>query len=146
MSIGKNIKIFRESKGISRRELANLLNINISSVTRYENGDREPSIDNIKKIATVLQIPIDILIGDELTPVMLDDYTFSGFENRKGEYFEDIDEYIKSKDQSKLDDSITTICAHRLNSDIENLPDEAIDKINEYIDMIALKYNKKTNK
>ena len=43
--IGENIKKFRESKGLSRNELSDKIDISASGLANYENGNRLPSIN-----------------------------------------------------------------------------------------------------
>ena len=38
MSIGSRIKDLREEKGLTRPELAELLNVTVGSISNYENG------------------------------------------------------------------------------------------------------------
>ncbi|MGL4605893.1 MAG: helix-turn-helix transcriptional regulator [Eubacteriaceae bacterium] len=40
--MGKNLVLLREEKGLTQREFAEALNISISSVQKYEIGDRIP--------------------------------------------------------------------------------------------------------
>mgnify|MGYP000083507184 CR=1 FL=1 len=62
---GENIKKIRESKGMSRKELADKLGITEMSVGRYENNQREPKHDVLIKIAEILEVPVTLLILDD---------------------------------------------------------------------------------
>lgn len=61
---GENIRKIRESKGMSRKELADRLGITESSVGRYEKNQREPKHEVLIKIAEALEVPITLLIID----------------------------------------------------------------------------------
>lgn len=63
MDIGKSIRKNREFYGLSRQELADILEINVSTLGRYETGKRNPSLSTLKNISNVLSIDFDILIG-----------------------------------------------------------------------------------
>ena len=60
-----NLKKIRSEKGITQKELATTLGINQNNISRYEAGDREPNLDTLKKLATVLEVTVDELIGDD---------------------------------------------------------------------------------
>lgn len=63
MEIGKSIKKNREFQGLSRKELADILNINVSTLGRYETGKRKPDLNTLKEIANALCIDLDILLS-----------------------------------------------------------------------------------
>lgn len=56
MNIGEKILLLREKRGISRREFAEKLGVSLATITRYEKGDRNPSIEQLQKIAAVLDV------------------------------------------------------------------------------------------
>ena len=47
----------REQRGMTQQELASKLYVTRQAVSRWENGETEPSVDMRKLIATVLDIP-----------------------------------------------------------------------------------------
>lgn len=52
-------------KGISQGELARRTGITAAAVSRYITGSREPRPKTLKKIAKVLGVSVDYLVGDE---------------------------------------------------------------------------------
>lgn len=60
--VEKNIKNFREQKGISQSELAEILNVTRQAVSNWETGKTQPDIDTLHKIADILEVSIDELI------------------------------------------------------------------------------------
>lgn len=56
MNIGEKILLLRERKGISRKEFAEKLGVSLATITRYEKGDRSPSIEQLQKIAAALDV------------------------------------------------------------------------------------------
>lgn len=65
MSIGENIKKHRKSLNISQKQLAEKLNMPISTLANYENNHREPNIETLNKIATALGVTINDLVNVE---------------------------------------------------------------------------------
>lgn len=64
-NIGERIKKSRNEKGLSLRELAGKLNLSASFISQIEQGKASPSIENLKKIATSLDVKVSYLIEDE---------------------------------------------------------------------------------
>ncbi len=65
MDIGEKIKEIRTKKGLTQKELADKLNVTYQAVSRWENGDAEPSISTIKEMCGIFECPIDELLGME---------------------------------------------------------------------------------
>ena len=62
-TIGNRITILRTRKGMTQKKLAQLSNITEASLSRYENGLREPKINTLIKLSDVLDSTVDYLIG-----------------------------------------------------------------------------------
>lgn len=61
-SVGENIKKVRKSKGLTQKELAEMLGVSQQTVAQYERTDKMPKINTIKAIAKVLNVPVDTII------------------------------------------------------------------------------------
>ena len=64
-SFGQNLKKMRKQHGVTQGELANIVGIEKSSVSKYETANVIPSIDILKKIASVFNVSVDYLLGSE---------------------------------------------------------------------------------
>lgn len=60
-TVGESIRDLRNAKGLSVTELADLSGIHRSMISRWERGERVPSVENYNKVMTAL--------GAELTVV-----------------------------------------------------------------------------
>lgn len=60
---GDRLREARNEKGLLQRQLAELLNVNQITVSTWERGTREPSIEMIKKIAKLLDCDVNYLVG-----------------------------------------------------------------------------------
>lgn len=109
----------RKNKGLTQEQLAKEFFLNKSSISRYEKGTQMPEMVMLQKFAEYFDVSVDYLLGRT-------------------------DERNVHKEKSKLDEGIKTIAAHRININ-EDLPDDAIEKINEYIKMVEMMY-KNNNK
>ncbi len=64
MNIGDNIKLLREKRGLSRKDLAMEIGVSEATISRYENGKREPNMDTLKNICITLGITMNDLTGE----------------------------------------------------------------------------------
>jgi len=61
--IGKNIKKFRQEKGISQDRLSKLADLSLNTVVNIESGGNlNPTIETLTKIANALGVKVDDLI------------------------------------------------------------------------------------
>jgi transcriptional regulator with XRE-family HTH domain len=61
--MAKNIKKYRDKKGISQDKLSKLAGITLHTITKIESGaTSDPRIETVKKIANALGVSIDDLI------------------------------------------------------------------------------------
>jgi len=66
MDIGVKIKELREEKNLTQEELAKLLDIDKSTIAKYETNDREPKVYILCKIADYFSVTLDYLAGREI--------------------------------------------------------------------------------
>nr|WP_302887354.1 helix-turn-helix transcriptional regulator [uncultured Romboutsia sp.]DAM61416.1 MAG TPA: Repressor protein CI [Caudoviricetes sp.] len=109
---GKKLKELRLEKKINQSELGEKIGISPSTVGMYERDQRFPDKDILGKIADYFEVSVDYLLGRT-------------------------DERNLNKEKPKLDPGIKTIAAHRVNP-YEDISEEGINKINEYIEMVRL--------
>lgn len=62
-AIGKSIKEKRIEQGLSQQALANMIGVTHASISYWENGVNIPNVFDVWKIADVLNISIDELVG-----------------------------------------------------------------------------------
>ena len=60
--ISDNIKELRKQKGLTQKELADLLHVTSQAVSRWENGEVEPSVDTIRSMANIFEVTTDEII------------------------------------------------------------------------------------
>lgn len=66
-SIGDNIKKARKKAGLSQESLAKTIGVTKAAISRYESGLREPSFEQLQKIARSLHVHTFDLIGKTAT-------------------------------------------------------------------------------
>ena len=74
LELGKAIKRRREELKLSLRDVADVVGVSASTLSRIENGTGRPDADNIARITQWLDMPVDRLIrgqaGTEVEPVI----------------------------------------------------------------------------
>lgn len=63
----KNVKYLRENKGISKSELAKKINVNQSTLSRWENEEMGATVDNALDVAAFFDVSIADLVGRDLS-------------------------------------------------------------------------------
>ena len=78
----QNLKKYRKQKKYSQMALAKELNYGYTAIANYESGRNEPAFDDLIKLARLLEVTIDELVGTDLTTK----------ENQCLSYFKKLDE------------------------------------------------------
>lgn len=65
--LSQNIKKLRISRGMTQKELAEKLHVTPQAVSRWENGEVEPSVSTIGEMADIFGVTADEIIGGERT-------------------------------------------------------------------------------
>jgi len=61
--LNKRIKELRKSKNLTQKQFAEILDVQISSVKKFENGTRRPVLDKLIVIADYFHVSLDYLVG-----------------------------------------------------------------------------------
>lgn len=65
MSVGSNIRNLREKKGVSQKELSDVLSVTPQAVSRWENDAVEPSIETLRMMSSYFEVSLDVLLQKE---------------------------------------------------------------------------------
>lgn len=60
--LGKTIRILRQAKDLKLNELAKVSGVSVPYLSLVENGERQPSLDVLHRLAKALNVPIDALM------------------------------------------------------------------------------------
>lgn len=72
MKFEEKLKMLRKEHNLTQEELAEKLYVSRQAITKWENGDGMPDIDNLKEISKLFNITIDELVKEE-KEVVIDD-------------------------------------------------------------------------
>ena len=94
----KNLKYYRLQKNMSKKELADKCGVSAMAITHYENGDRKPDIDMIKKLAEALGVFVADFLAERNTSLSFVHGEFrkqASLSESKQEYIrESVEEYF----------------------------------------------------
>jgi len=62
MEVGQSIKKIREWKNYSQKYMADELNTTQQTYSRYETGEIEMTLNKLKKIAKILEVPVNYIL------------------------------------------------------------------------------------
>lgn len=65
MIFSERLKTLRKEKKLTQKELAEQIGIKQNSYSDWETGKNEPSLENLIKLADLLEVSIDWLFGRE---------------------------------------------------------------------------------
>ena len=65
MDFGQTLKKLRIEKGLTQKELAKILDVSKSNISKYEAGSIEPNMSILLYISKYFEVPIDYLLGRE---------------------------------------------------------------------------------
>lgn len=61
----ERLKELRLKKGLTQQQIADEIGVNRGSYSNWEKGKREPSFENLIKLADLLEVSLDWLFGRE---------------------------------------------------------------------------------
>ncbi|MBQ7831667.1 MAG: helix-turn-helix transcriptional regulator [Clostridia bacterium] len=64
MALKDNLKLLRLEKGVGQKDLAETLNVSVKTVSHWETGYTEPSIQQLIQIAEYFELTLDELVKD----------------------------------------------------------------------------------
>ncbi len=65
MKVGNKIKEYRELNKMTQKDIAEILGVEPATISKYEAGTIEPSIESLKRLAETFNVTVDELIKDE---------------------------------------------------------------------------------
>jgi transcriptional regulator with XRE-family HTH domain len=105
-----NLKEIRNFKGFTQKAVADYLGCSAVVYSRYETGDREPSIDTLIRLADCFCVSVDYLLGRQNTES-------SGLSS----YEIALIAAARSADERARQDALNMLTAHLVESKKENL-------------------------
>lgn len=67
MSFSEKLRTARRNAGLTQESLGLILNVSRQSITKWENGESYPDVQNLLLLASKLGVGLDVLFSDELS-------------------------------------------------------------------------------
>lgn len=69
MKLEDKLLSLRKQQGLTQLELAEALHISRQAISKWETGEATPSLENLKSLSQLYQVPLGQLLGEEQPPV-----------------------------------------------------------------------------
>lgn len=66
MTIGEKIQALRKQKGLSQKQVADMVLVSHQAVSRWEQGESIPDVDNVLRLSEIFGVSTDYLLKDIL--------------------------------------------------------------------------------
>ena len=66
MGFGSKLKLYRENRKLTQKEVAEVLGVEPATVSKYESEALEPNIESLKCLAEIFEVSLDELLSDEI--------------------------------------------------------------------------------
>ena len=97
-NFNENLKNARIRKGMSQKDVAEEIGVAKSTYSLYESGNREPNVQTIKKIADVLSVSADDLLGlNEEPQTLAAHFTGPEYTDEELDEIKQFAEFVKAK-------------------------------------------------
>lgn len=63
MNLGEKLKELRKERNLKQEELALILNVDRTTVSNWERGEKQPSIDILIKLRSIYGVTLDEIVG-----------------------------------------------------------------------------------
>ena len=88
MTVGENIRRIRQERGLTQRQLGELVGASEAYIRAYESGRRNPKPSSLEKIADALSVNPEVLANSEFDGIKAIHRLFQVFRQYDGQLFE----------------------------------------------------------
>ena len=67
--LSTNIRYLRDRGEYTQEFIADLLGVSRFAISKYEHGDRYPTMENVRRLAHLFNVTVDSLLNDDLSGV-----------------------------------------------------------------------------
>lgn len=141
---GERLRVARKAKGYaSSAELGEVLSVGNSTVSRWEAGEREPSLETIIKLAEILDVSVAYLMGETDYPAALSEKATAGNLTQRSQAAEMFANLMK---KLAIENPDLIIHFRDLEKNIDKLSPKDVQAIADGIALITGKVNKDIEK
>ncbi len=93
VDFGERLRQLRKERNLTQRQLADLIGVKNSVISFYEVGERTPSLEAVVKLASVLHVSADTLLGIEKSETV----NVSGLSDKDKRFVQSLAERLRQK-------------------------------------------------
>lgn len=98
-SLSFKLETFRKNKGLTQKDVADILKVNRTTYTKYETGVTEPNISALRKLSEIFEVDLNCLLSDDEEINVVRD---SDTEDEKTREFVKLFNLLSEKDKASL--------------------------------------------
>lgn len=126
------LKQIRQKKGLSLAEVGNGVGLATNTISRYENGKREPKLETWQKLANFFNVPVSYLQGIDVDEI-IEQVNFEKLSPLGLSFYE---KESLNKDES-LEETEIQLHEDMLNSILYSEKSSALESMNKYIEFLS---------
>lgn len=88
MTVGENIRRIRLERGLTLKQLGDMVGVSESYIRAYESGRRNPKLSSLEALAQALAVNVEVLTNSDFDGVKAMHRLFQVFRQYSGELFE----------------------------------------------------------
>ena len=63
INFGRKVKLLRKERGLTQKQLADMVGVAVSAISAYESGNRYPTYSGLITLARIFHVSTDYLLG-----------------------------------------------------------------------------------
>lgn len=88
MTVGENIRRIRKERGLTLKQLGDMVGVSESYIRAYESGRRNPKLKSLEKLAKALAVNVEVLTSSDFDGIKAMHRLFQVFRQYDGHLFE----------------------------------------------------------
>lgn len=88
MTVGENIRRIRKERGLTLKQLGEMVGVSESYIRAYESGRRNPKLKSLEKLAKALAVNVEVLTNSDFDGIKAMHRLFQVFRQYDGHLFE----------------------------------------------------------
>ena len=98
-TLSLKLETFRKNKGLTQKDVADILKVNRTTYTKYETGVTEPNVSALRKLSEIFEVDLNCLLSDDDDISAVRD---NGPEDEKTREFVKLFNLLSEKDKANL--------------------------------------------
>lgn len=125
MNVGKRIQSARKAKGLTQKQLGEIVGLATGTIQQYELSKREPNLETLQKIASALGVPLSQLLtqNEQIGMAYLEYFSSDTNEGRTRKLHRSFD-LLNEEDQIKVIDYSDSLLKAEMYEAQKNAPEQ----------------------